>query len=232
MPVTGTYRIEAFGAQGESAQAGRNGGRGARIRGDFRLAAGTVLRIIVGQMGVENSCNGGGGGGSFVVRADTGEALVIAGGGGGTRQIAARDGCDGRTSEVGGTGSRSSSSHTCGPKSGGTGSGGIVSSSSWGSGGGGFRADGQDDGSWGDGGHSFASGGQGGNPRSCGTAYGGFGGGASGNGCCGGGGGGGYSGGDGGLVAGGGGSFNSGDSPDSAAGARTGHGLVTIDIVH
>jgi len=225
VPSTGTYRIEAFGAQGNSAQAGRVGGRGARIRGDFRLDEGTVLRILVGHAGTGDGCSGGGGGGSFVVLADN-TPLLVAGGGAGTRSSVSRDGCPGRVEEVGGTGSRSSDSHSCAAKSGSVRSGGIVSSGSWGSGAGGFDGDGGSDCS-GTGGQAFVRGATGGS----GAAAGGFGCGGSGNGCCGGGGGGGYSGGDGGRVAGAGGSFNSGENREATPGARESHGLVTIDLV-
>ena len=231
VPLTGLYRIEVFGAQGASAQAGRVGGRGARVRGDFRLTAGMVLRILVGQTATQDGCSGGGGGGTFVIRADTGAPIIIAGGGGGTRTSADVNGCDGRVSEAGGTGSGSSGSHTCPVKAGSIGLGGIVSSSSWGSGGAGLRGDGAADSTWGNGGQAITSGGLGGNFGSCGSSVGGFGGGGSGNGCCGGGGGGGYSGGDGGRIAGGGGSYNTGASPDAAAGVREGNGLVRIDYL-
>src|SRR5882672_3191616 len=66
-PVTGTYRILAFGAQG-----GFGGispvGLGAEIGGEFSLTAGEVLQIAVGGSGAGGTGGGaGGGGGSFVV---------------------------------------------------------------------------------------------------------------------------------------------------------------------
>jgi hypothetical protein len=61
VPVTGTYRILAFGAQGGGGSGGSNpGGNGAEIGGEFSLTAGEVLQIAVGG-------GGQGGGGSFVV---------------------------------------------------------------------------------------------------------------------------------------------------------------------
>jgi len=226
VPITGTYRIVAYGAEGMSADPSYSGGDGAMVGGNFVLTAGEVLSIMVGQMATEDGCSGGGGGGTFVVNSG-GSAMIVAGGGAGTRTSVVQNGCDGRTSQEAGTGSGSLSSHGCGAKSGSITLGGIVSASSWGSGGAGFVGNGAADGSWGTASMSYAAGGVGGT----GTAAGGFGGGGTGNGACGGGGGGGYSGGDGGRVAGGGGSYNSGSSPSATAGANTGHGYATIDLL-
>ena len=228
VPVTGTYRIEAQGAQGKSAQSGMVGGKGARMRGDFYLTAGTSLTIVVGQLGTDNGCSGGGGGGTYVARGTT--AMLVAGGGGGTRTSVSQNGCDGRTSQQGGTGSGSATTWGCGAKATSTiGAGGIVSASSWGSGGGAWSNNGGYEYSPDNGGRSFTNGSRGGGTTSY-TAYGGFGGAGAGNGGCGGGGGG-YSGGDGGRVAGGGGSYNTGSSASNTAGARSGHGTVTIDLL-
>src|ERR1700730_8459100 len=64
VPITGTYQILAFGAQGGSG-AGCSvciapvhigpGGRGAEIGGDFLLTAGEILQIAVGGAGVDNT---------------------------------------------------------------------------------------------------------------------------------------------------------------------------------
>ena len=43
VPTTGTYTIEVWGAQGGRS----NEGYGARMRGDFTLTSGTVLKILV-----------------------------------------------------------------------------------------------------------------------------------------------------------------------------------------
>lgn len=68
IPTTGSYLLEAAGAQGGSG--GGPGGRGARLRGLFHFERGEVLHIVVGQRGGSGSSPfepaGGGGGGSFV----------------------------------------------------------------------------------------------------------------------------------------------------------------------
>ncbi len=240
VPYTGTYRIEVMGARGVSPDDGRSGGSGARMRGDFDLQEGQELKILVGQEGLVAynqdglGGGGGGGGGSFVTLSDN-SPLIIAGGGGGTRHSVEHDGCDGRTSEYGGTGSVTELSHDCGEKSTDLSEGGNTSASSWGSGGGGLNGSGEDDtilaADFGEGGTSFVGGGQGGQGLGCTEIDGGFGGGGSGSGCPGGGGGGGYSGGDGGGLAGGGGSYNDGTNQDNASGANAGHGQVSIDLV-
>ena len=71
MPASGTYRIEAFGAQG-----GNISGRGAKLQGDFNLNLDEVLKIAVGQAGSGQSGNGGGGG-SFTVRSPTNNVSAI-----------------------------------------------------------------------------------------------------------------------------------------------------------
>jgi hypothetical protein len=232
VPVAGTYRITAVGAQGASGASTYSGGRGARVSGDFELAAGTVLHLVVGQMGHGQGSgqNGGGGGGTFVVDA-SGQPMVIAGGGGGARSGASQDGCDASTGEYGILGSADRATSTCAEKTTRLGLGGIVSRSSWGSGGAGFGGNGAADGTWGEGGRSWANGLRGGTALSdCSAAApGGFGGGGAGNGCFGGGGGGGYSGGDGGRVAGGGGSYNAGANPSATAGAGEGDGQIHIE---
>ena len=83
VPNSGLYQIKVAGAKG----GGVGGGNGAILQGRVNLTAGTVLKIIVGQMGVvgtggNGSYNsGGGGGGSYVVNGTT--PYFIAGGGGG-----------------------------------------------------------------------------------------------------------------------------------------------------
>ena len=78
VPASGTYTIEVWGARGGGSG---NYGKGARMKGDFSLTQGDVLRIVVGQMGGASS-SGSGGGGTFVIK-NTSTILVIAGGGGG-----------------------------------------------------------------------------------------------------------------------------------------------------
>jgi hypothetical protein len=86
VPQTGSYRIEAWGAQGGSPSGSyANGGFGARMRGDFDLTSGEIIRILVGQTG--SNAYGGGGGGTFVIKSPyntTQSILVIAGGGNAT----------------------------------------------------------------------------------------------------------------------------------------------------
>src|SRR5215472_12369668 len=74
-PVTGSYDITAFGAQG-GVNAGiggaRNPGLGAEAGGQFNLTAGQMLLIVAGGQGANGSGidgGGGGGGGSFVALA-------------------------------------------------------------------------------------------------------------------------------------------------------------------
>ena len=84
VPVTGPYRIDVYGASGGNASS--YSGYGARITGNFTFSAGTVLNILVGQMGstYAPSNSDGGGGGSFVTNGST--LLAVAGGGGGAAQ--------------------------------------------------------------------------------------------------------------------------------------------------
>jgi len=233
VPLSGTYRIEAFGAQG----GGSNGGLGARMRGDFSLTKGQVLRILVGQRGTNGGTSDqnsqGGGGGSFVVASPyntLASARVVAGGGGGSQGTFSAN-RNAPTTQAGLAGAGSSGS--AGGGSNGTGGGATVRSS----GGGGFTGNGANgtDGST-TGGASFVNGGVGGNGSPGG--FGGFGGGGGTwqTGWRGSGGGGGYSGGGSGYHSsnttnhsgGGGGSINTGTNPSNSAGARSGQGQVII----
>ena len=64
VPATGTYTIEVWGAQGGNGQnTTYTGGQGARMKGDFTLSAGDVLKILVGQQGSTSAAKAGGGGG-------------------------------------------------------------------------------------------------------------------------------------------------------------------------
>ena len=112
MPKTGDYRIEAIGAAGGYGLRSNNGqyrGRGARLRGNFRLSRGETIQILVGQEGSINvrgqSC--GGGGGTFVVTGRN-TPLIIAGGGGGMEAAQSRhSGCDASTGTTGNAGYKS-----------------------------------------------------------------------------------------------------------------------------
>lgn len=231
VPVSGTYRISAEGAQGASGDSLRVGGKGATIAGDFTFMGGTILQFLVGQMGLGQSsgANGGGGGGSFVVGAGA-TPLLVAGGGGGTRASVTQNGTNASITTAAYKASGLGAGYTPALKTTEIGYGGIVSSGSFGSGGAGFFGDGATDSTYGDGGNSWAHGMTGGGTGTgCGTyARGGFGGGGSGNGCNGGGGGGGYSGGDGGRLAGGGGSYNTGLNQFALAGAGFGDGMIVV----
>jgi hypothetical protein len=81
VPSAGKYSISIAGAGG----GGNTAGKGAVLYGEFTLTQGTVLNILVGQLGTASSnFSGGGGGGSFVWNtASTTEPLIAAGGGGG-----------------------------------------------------------------------------------------------------------------------------------------------------
>ena len=90
-----TMTIETRGAQG-----GSGGGFGARMIGTFTVAAGQVLKILVGQAGgvAPNAVGNGGGGRSFVTLLNN-TPLCIAGGGGGT----AHNSSNGGYALIGGT---------------------------------------------------------------------------------------------------------------------------------
>lgn len=85
VPVSGPYRISARGACGGNMNS-QEFGTGATMIGDVNLVAGEVLKIVVGQRGIDcpNVWEGaGGGGGSFVVKNVGNIALVVAAGGSG-----------------------------------------------------------------------------------------------------------------------------------------------------
>ena len=112
VPYTGDYRIEAIGAAGGydvDSNRGQYQGRGARMKGSFRLLKGEKIQILVGQEGGINiqTPSSGGGGGTFVVRGGN-TPLIIAGGGGGIQSASSRhSGCDASTGTTGNAGYRS-----------------------------------------------------------------------------------------------------------------------------
>ncbi len=234
VPADGTYRIEAYGAQGGHSI--YNGGLAARMRGDFTLSAGDVLYIVVGQKGGNESSNtnrsGGGGGGSFVYSSPS--TLLLAAGGG-----AGKTGYSGGSYNFSSANANSSTGGNAGSgwsdgSGGAGGSGGSGGSgTSYGGGGAGWTSDGGDASSYGDdqGGTSRAGGWIGGANGGAG-GYGGFGGGGGGGEAYGGGGGGGgYSGGGGGTdpgSGGGAGSYNSGTNQSNSAATHAGYGSVSI----
>ena len=242
VPESGTYMIEAYGAQGGNAGS-FNGGKGALIKGFFTLSHGNSLKILVGQQGGNYEKNSdkittGGGGGSFVATM-LNSALIVAGGGGGSHHSVTFFSSNGHnatietygTTSIGGVGSNNGL---------GGGSPGYYA----GGGGGGFNENGATSSSGQDRrGYSFVNGGNGGygtlySPSTSVTSVGGFGGGGGGwvNDETRPGGGGGYSGGDGSDWAspesgGGGGSYNSGTNQDNQAGVNEGHGKVIITYI-
>jgi hypothetical protein len=231
VPQSSTYRITAYGASGAGTE--NRGGRGAIIEGEFNLAIGTKIDILVGQEGpLTSTYYSGGGGGSFVVERLSQDVLVVAGGGGGSSN-AVNTPYEGMHASLTTSGKNATN---VGGTGGSNGSGGGGSNE--GAGGGGMFGDGVSGGSTRLGGSAYILGGNGG--LSAGFGDGGFGGGGSG--WDGTGGGGGYSGGGGGAwqsggpyapipnqnFGGGGGSFNSGANPSSAVRSDAGHGKVVI----
>jgi hypothetical protein len=226
VPVTGTYTIAAFGAQGGNGSNADGssttiGGLGAIMKGEFALTAGEKLKILVGQKGSEETSYsyrpGGGGGGTFVIKSDNTKLIIAGGGGGGgDPSYGQTDGGNGIIEETnvntGSVGNGGDASSYNGGGAGFTGNGSAGSTT---------PAD------------SFTNGGKGGNPTGhANQSVGGFGGGGAARLLPGGGGG--YSGGKAtGTWAGsgsayGGGSFNAGANQGNKAGANEGHGRVFI----
>jgi prepilin-type N-terminal cleavage/methylation domain-containing protein len=249
VPYSGTYTIEAWGAQGGNSSS-YTGGYGAYVKGDFFLIANDTLSIIVGQQGSVNGSRGGGGGGGTFVLTSSGMPLVIAGGGGGSGQYNLTSStlplnASGTGSGVaGGAGLIVTSGSQGGTGSGGVGGiGGVngaggadgatsnCNTNAQGFGGGGYNSSGA---TVPQSGYSYYNGLNGGTGTN--ITVGGFGGGGGGGIAGGGGGGGGYSGGGGGgsgncssgAPGGGSGSYNAGTNISGTAGSRVGHGLVTI----
>ena len=94
VPANGTYSFVLKGASGgrgyTNGNAANRGGYGSQVSGSIALTIGHVIKIVVGQKGVDsngsNTCSnasGGGGGGTFVYNNTTSTLLFAAGGGGG-----------------------------------------------------------------------------------------------------------------------------------------------------
>lgn len=95
VPQTATYRITAAGAAGGNSPTltgqAASGGFGALIETDIQLTQGSVIEIVVGQMGQNRYTGSGaatfngasGGGGTFVYESSSLTYYVVAGGGGG-----------------------------------------------------------------------------------------------------------------------------------------------------
>lgn len=228
--VTGTYDIDAAGAQGGDGRSTADaGGLGAIIDGDVFLTAGTELGIVVGGVGGNGETTtfgGGGGGGTFVFVVGATNPLIVAGGGGGAVECCA-DGGDAQLGTAGAAGSGTN------PGVGGTNGDGGTGGTAEGSGGGGagWFSNGTD----GAGGYN-GFGGFGPPSFAGGTGFlinpGGFGGGGGGS-IGSGGGGGGYSGGGGGGYSGGGGGSFEDDSVtlNTATVGNIGNGYVDITAV-
>lgn len=89
VPEDASYQFTVAAARGATGASGTTpGGSGAIISGIVYLSAGTLLNIVVGQIGIDGTSaagrGGGGGGGSFVYTgAIAGNGLIFAAGGGG-----------------------------------------------------------------------------------------------------------------------------------------------------
>ena len=156
VPATATYTIEVWGAEGggpPTSYPSHIPGKGARMKADFSLTQGDVLKILVGQKGSHLSYDGGGGGGTFVALSNN-TALIVAGGGGGASYSGSNsDGMDAVTTTSGTAG-----------RNGGTGgtNGNGGSSAGYAGAGGGFTGNGASGaGGYSSGGLSFLGGGGG-----------------------------------------------------------------------
>ncbi len=225
IPETGTYTIQTLGARaGYGTRYNDNGGRGASMKGDFKLNKGDRLKILVGQKGGNGYGAGGGGGGSYVVMSNNSPLVIAGGGGGGQYGSSVQNYQHGTTSKNGQSTNRRSG--------GSNGYGGQGDRGGGAGGGGGLLGDGGR-GSYGNPGRAFVNGGEGGRHNYYGFSGFGGGGGTHGN-SGGGGGGGGYSGGAGGYHnatwgnGGGGGSYNNGSNKSDSSGVNNDHGKVEI----
>ena len=112
VPHTGEYRIEAIGASGGYGEDSiiKNGGRGARMIGNFILTKDEIIHILVGQKGKKwelSPKTAGGGGGTFIVRRNN-TPLIIAGGGGGIKNMSEQHpACDASINTTGNAGNNS-----------------------------------------------------------------------------------------------------------------------------
>lgn len=256
VPTSGKYSISIAGAGG----GGDTAGKGAVLYGEFTFTQGTILKVLVGQLGTSTSnFAGGGGGGSFVWNsASTTEPLIAAGGGGGDGGGATFAGVNASTSTSGTAGTWGAAG-TVNTPSGAPGAGGTAGSAgetfdaignTWdAAAGAGWKGNSavatQYAGGNANNAFSPLNGGTGGAPfNTNGSSEGGFGGGGGGGGSANsissvGGGGGGYSGGGNGSndsstdrgAGGGGGSYNSGTNITATIASSLAHGYVTITLL-
>jgi hypothetical protein len=214
VPQSATYRIETMGSRGGQSQCwGPRGGYGSRMRGDFSLTQGQVLKLVVGQYGQPNCYDGGGGGGTFVAT-DGNSPLIVSGGGGGGS-------ASGGSIDCGTTQNTATNPFGQGNNTPGYGGGNCTTSG----GGGGFYGNGGNCCSWG--GTGFTGNARGGDAQ----AQGGYGGGGAGGGTNGSGGGGGYTGGHGtcwSYASPGGASYNAGSNQSNSGSAGGGDGYIQI----
>jgi len=235
IPITGLYRIEAFGAASypqtdDLKTPHRYFGKGAMMSGDFKLKQGDTLLILIGQQPKQSEFNGGGGGTFITLGNDrkTSTPLLIAGGGASFR-------CGFEPTTGGGSLSLLDAVTTqdgvSGYKTGGRDGQGCLETGIFvgGGGGAGFVGDGSLSAT------SFRNGGLGGTYTFYTPQEGGFGGGGAG-GWGGSGGGGGYSGGSCGNnhlypCGGGGGSFNCGSNQRNESGANNSGGRAVITYI-
>jgi hypothetical protein len=243
--ATGDYRITAAGARGGLSYGRTNVGGGASIAGTFALTEGEVLKIMVGQLGINSDNAGGGGGGTFVTRSNN-AILVAAAGAGGSggyqQQGSYQLGFAGEETQAATAPPGLGGGYYSGGSSGGSGGNGGSAPNAHrpGGGGGGYSGNGgqftgaNGGGGFGKLGNSFLNGGVGG-VHEDGFQSGGFGGGGGGG--LGGGGGGGYNGGgsggwstppSAGNAGGGGGSLNNGSNQANVRNSNQGNGFVTI----
>jgi hypothetical protein len=233
VPQSGTYTIEAFGAQG-GANASYTGGLGAKMQGVFQLGQGQVIQLLIGQMGRTSQQPGaGGGGGTFVVTSGNIPLLIAGAGSGAGCAVYCGNGQQGLIDTFGGD---SYSNYQINNSGGVNGNGGNSNYEEGGAGGG-FYSNGDEFSYGSTEGIAFLNGGYGGSDGCGYGGYGGFGGGGGGEWCMWGspGAGGGYSGGGAasGGNAGGGGSFISEEATliSSESGVNEGHGMVVITMI-
>ena len=152
VPASGLYLIIAAGARGGNSDPSYPPGSGIIVSNQVTFTNGQIIKILVGQHGIDGANGTGGGGGTFITT-DTNSILLIAGGGSGSTYKS--QGSNGVT--------------TAGSGNGGI-SGGVISG-----GGGGYTTSGEN-GTASTGGESYINGGAGGN-GTISSSSGGFGGG-------------------------------------------------------
>ncbi|MFJ6277223.1 MULTISPECIES: fibronectin type III domain-containing protein [Bacillus cereus group] len=230
VPADGVYMIDAWGAQGGGINNG--GGKGARMKGEFKLSSNQYIDLLVGQQGEIQQViypEGGGGGASMVYAVAKG-LLMIAGGGGGVSQYGGPI-YPGYGGEI--TGLSSIVDGGLPPSQLGNGGTGVAASNH-GGGGGGYHTQGIDGKDKITGGKPLGGSAYGGTGWTNAGGNGGYGGGG-GCGFSGGGGGGGYTGGNSAqnyrIPASGGGSYNIGENQSNTRDAKNGHGRVEITLL-